>query len=269
MFWQIAVLVALVPVCFGHSVKLTKCEDERENPHPALDYIPTCDNKGRYRPIQCVNIWSKFCFCVNKKGEEVYGTRRKTKEEVPNCRIRKPSKCELELYEIFDVHDKVARPDDITSSSYTSFKNGGYIPECDPETGKYMPIQCRYSWYASYCFCVRPKNGKEIYGTRRLSRDEIGVCPEGRLKNCQKARYEFLYADLLEDQVAIGKRDHDDDCTIYPPECNKKGKFESVQCNSCECYCVNRKGEKMPGTEGPMGIVQCKNGVRIDSEWKK
>jgi hypothetical protein len=45
------------------------------------------------------------------------------------------------------------------------------IPECDEQTGLYLPIQCdrQHKW----CWCVNVQNGVELYGSRVYDKNPI------------------------------------------------------------------------------------------------
>ncbi|XP_005988348.1 H-2 class II histocompatibility antigen gamma chain isoform X2 [Latimeria chalumnae] len=66
----------------------TKCEEEAATTDPKVypgRYSPQCDELGNYKPMQC---WysTNYCWCVDKNGTEIEGTRTRGKK--PDCRKR-------------------------------------------------------------------------------------------------------------------------------------------------------------------------------------
>lgn len=90
-----------VPICSEPTQRpQTICERWRENllEHyggtPRDDqYVPQCDDLGRFTPLQCHGK-SDFCWCVDRDGREVQGTRSQP-GTTPACKHPGPSPPQL------------------------------------------------------------------------------------------------------------------------------------------------------------------------------
>ncbi|KAL8185858.1 UNVERIFIED_CONTAM: Nidogen-1, partial [Gekko kuhli] len=68
--------------CVPGELEKTKCQQEQEQvlifgprgPRPAGQFIPQCDVYGNYLPTQCHSS-SGYCWCVDREGNEIDGTR--------------------------------------------------------------------------------------------------------------------------------------------------------------------------------------------------
>nr|XP_047142001.1 serine-rich adhesin for platelets isoform X2 [Hydra vulgaris] len=66
----------------GCSRLVSKCEHLRSITQQIFSFQPQCDNQGHFNPIQCWDTLDQ-CWCVNKDGIELKGTRLKGKQ--PDC----------------------------------------------------------------------------------------------------------------------------------------------------------------------------------------
>ncbi|XP_052495429.1 nidogen-1 [Budorcas taxicolor] len=69
--------------CVPGGVEKTRCQQERERvvgtadsprPQPPGLFVPECDEQGHYVPTQCHSS-TGYCWCVDRDGQEVEGTR--------------------------------------------------------------------------------------------------------------------------------------------------------------------------------------------------
>ncbi|XP_071972207.1 nidogen-2 isoform X1 [Engystomops pustulosus] len=116
-------------------------------------FVPECDSEGNYLPVQCHGS-TGHCWCVNKDGEEIEGTRKGPGRGEPNCGVPEPTQrpqtmCERWKQSLLDHYGG------IPSAEH-------YIPQCDPY-GDFTPLQCHGN--SGYCWCV-DKEGREIEGSR-------------------------------------------------------------------------------------------------------
>ena len=67
-------------------VEKTRCQHEREHilgtadssrPRPPGLFVPECDEHGQYVPTQCHSS-TGYCWCVDRDGREVQGTRTRS-----------------------------------------------------------------------------------------------------------------------------------------------------------------------------------------------
>uniref|UniRef100_A0A8C1Y9A9 Thyroglobulin type-1 domain-containing protein n=1 Tax=Cyprinus carpio TaxID=7962 RepID=A0A8C1Y9A9_CYPCA len=70
---------------------LTVCQHHRESLqeslsiYPGLEaFIPQCDEKGQYKPLQCLGT-TRRCWCVDSTGQERVGTRTMPGTAQANC----------------------------------------------------------------------------------------------------------------------------------------------------------------------------------------
>ncbi|XP_076878383.1 thyroglobulin-like isoform X2 [Brachyhypopomus gauderio] len=210
---------------------MTKCEQERENAlgeHLKGVFIPQCDADGNYKPRQCSSS-TGHCWCVNSRGQRIPGTDTPPGQRPTNCQSRDPSahpktKCEQERDRAMGEH-----------------LIGVFIPQCDVD-GNYKPLQC--SGVTGHCWCVNSR-GQEIPGTNTPPGHQPPNCesrdpPAHPKTKCELEREKVLAEHLIGAVI---------------PQCDAKGNFKPLQCSSStgHCWCVNSMGERIPGTNTPLG----------------
>ncbi|KAL7871335.1 hypothetical protein SRHO_G00063180 [Serrasalmus rhombeus] len=118
------------------------------------DYVPQCDEKGQYRPLQCLGS-TGHCWCVDSRGQERVGTRTLPGTPHTNCDQPAPlvpraeTLCERWRTTLLSHYGGQPDPQD-------------YMPQCDAG-GHFLPVQCYGN--SSYCWCADPE-GREVMGTR-------------------------------------------------------------------------------------------------------
>ncbi|XP_075056895.1 equistatin-like [Mixophyes fleayi] len=197
---------------------LTPCLKERElaKKKPQIGaYVPQCDKDGSYRPLQCHGS-TGMCWCVNRDGKEIAGTRTSPRQGPPKCRAPENLTPCLKERELAKKKPLI----------------GAYVPQCDKD-GNYRPLQCHGS--TGMCWCINT-DGKEIAGTRTSPRQGPPKCraPED-LTPCLKER------ERAKKKPLIG---------AYVPQCDKDGSYRPLQCHGSTgmCWCVNREGKEIAGT---------------------
>ncbi|XP_072239725.1 uncharacterized protein [Leuresthes tenuis] len=195
-------------------------------------YIPQCDENGEYQKHQCHGS-TGHCWCVDHLGKEIPGTRTPAGTPSVDCSKQDGRHChhQRESLKITGVSGPLI---------------GAYIPQCD-EDGQYAPRQCHGS--TGHCWCV-DRSGQEKPGTRT---------PPGTPS---------LDCDKIVDQC---KRHKDSVVTTTPeglplagayvPQCDENGKYQPQQSHGSTGYswCVDHKGQEIPGTKTPPGTpsVDC------------
>ncbi|XP_043075944.1 nidogen-2 isoform X2 [Puntigrus tetrazona] len=140
---------------------LTVCQQHRESLqeslsiYPSLEaFIPQCDEKGQYKPLQCLGS-TGHCWCVDGRGQERVGTRTMPGTAHANCDQpaallpRAETVCERWRLSLLTHYNGQPSPRD-------------YMPLCDAH-GNFLPVQCYGN--STFCWCV-DLQGIEIVGTR-------------------------------------------------------------------------------------------------------
>uniref|UniRef100_A0A8B9LIN6 Nidogen 2b (osteonidogen) n=1 Tax=Astyanax mexicanus TaxID=7994 RepID=A0A8B9LIN6_ASTMX len=114
------------------------------------DYIPQCDEKGQYKPLQCLGS-TGHCWCVDSRGQERVGTRTLPGTAHANSPLvpRAETLCERWRTTLLSHYGGQPDPQD-------------YMPQCDAR-GHFLSVQCYGN--SSYCWCV-DSQGREVMGTR-------------------------------------------------------------------------------------------------------
>ncbi|KAE8586619.1 hypothetical protein XENTR_v10021718 [Xenopus tropicalis] len=220
----------------------TPCLEKRQQlhprgPRPAVgQFVPECDVEGNYVPLQCHGS-TGHCWCVDKLGEEITGTRTPPGRPAPNCGERGPEPLKTPCLEKRQqLHPRGPRP-----------AVGQFVPECDVE-GNYVPLQCHGS--TGHCWCV-DKLGEEITGTRTTPGRPAPNCgetgPEPLKTPCLERRQQLLgQLHPRGPRPAVGQ---------FVPECDAEGNYVSLQCHGStgHCWCVDKLGEEIAGTRTPPG----------------
>ncbi|XP_060685148.1 uncharacterized protein nid2a isoform X3 [Hemiscyllium ocellatum] len=236
-------------------VPKTICEQHRERLQAELSlrgsqpfvgaYIPECDEQGNFKPLQCHGS-TGYCWCVDERGQEIPGTRTPPGSGQPQCGQSEPVEGPKTICE----QHRERLQAELSLRGSPPFV-GAYIPECD-EQGNFKPLQCHGS--TGYCWCV-DERGQEIPGTRTPPGSGHPQCgqPEHveRPKTICEQHRERLQAELSlrGSQPLIG---------AYIPECDEEGKFRPLQCHGSTgyCWCVDERGQEIPGTRTPPGTGQ-------------
>ncbi|XP_075049415.1 nidogen-2 [Mixophyes fleayi] len=212
-------------------------EGSPRGPRPGL-FVPECDSEGNYSPLQCHGS-TGYCWCVNKEGEEIEGTRTSPGRGPPRCGApedQTPSTPCLEKRRALQgFHPRGARP------------VGVFVPECDEE-GNYVPQQCHSS--TGHCWCV-DQNGVEVDGTRRAPGRGVPPCSIPEPTQRPQTMCERWKQSLLDHYGGSPSAEH------YIPQCDAYGDFSPLQChgNSGYCWCVGKDGREIEGSRTQPGMT--------------
>ncbi|XP_073232292.1 equistatin-like [Porites lutea] len=139
-------LLMIISSALAFTNAATKCEQlssqASQNGGLLGSFVPKCNADGSFSSEQC---WPStgFCWCVDKFGEEIPGTKVRGKAD---CSKSTATKCE--------------------QLSSQASQNGGllgsFVPKCNTD-GSFSSEQCWSS--TGFCWCV-DKFGEEIPGTK-------------------------------------------------------------------------------------------------------
>ncbi|XP_063804473.1 nidogen-2 [Pseudophryne corroboree] len=239
----------------GDGFQCTQAPDYRPRPTSCLEkrrallgdapprgprpFVPECDSEGNYVPLQCYGS-TGYCWCVNKDGEEIEGTKTAPGQGPPQCGApddQSPSTSCLEKRQALlgGSQPRGARP------------IGGFIPECDEE-GNYIPRQCHGG--TGHCWCV-DQNGVEIAGTRRPHGSGTPQCSIPEPTQRPQTMCERWKQSLLDHYGGTPSAEH------YIPQCDAYGDFTPLQChgNSGYCWCVDKDGRELEGSRTQPGMT--------------
>ncbi|XP_056419114.1 thyroglobulin-like [Hyla sarda] len=197
---------------------------EGKKPIPIGEFVPECNDDGHYVPKQCHGS-TGHCWCVNKDGEEIEGSRAGPGKA--------PVICEDAATDTPCLKERQKILGEKTPSV------GRFVPKCD-EKGNYSSQQCHGS--TGYCWCVNV-NGEEIAGTKTPPGQPAQNCAAHAPDTpCLKERQKILG----EKTPSVGR---------FAPKCDEKGNYSSQQCHGSTgyCWCVNVNGEEIAGTKTPPG----------------
>jgi len=174
-------------------------------------YVPQCSANGDYQPVQNHASTGHY-WCVDvKTGKEVHGTRQRFVK--PNCDGR-PSKCDIER-----------------AAAVGANVIGNFVPKC-ASNGDYKHRQSHGS--TGHSWCVNPKTGVEIPGTRTRRPSRPFYCGPSK---CERER-----AAATNGPPRPGQ---------FVPKCEKNGDYEAVQnhASTGHYFCVDVKtGKEVEGT---------------------
>uniref|UniRef100_A0A7M5XKY5 Thyroglobulin type-1 domain-containing protein n=1 Tax=Clytia hemisphaerica TaxID=252671 RepID=A0A7M5XKY5_9CNID len=180
-------------------------------------FTPQCEEDGSFKKVQCHGS-TGYCFCVAADtGVKVEGTEVRGK----------PTNCETAG---IDNADKPCLKQ-LNELQAKQPLLGQFKPKCQAN-GMFAEMQS----HAGYHYCVFPKTGEEIKGTRiRFAQPK--TC---KATPCLIQRH---HAMKDSDRGMVGQ---------FTPQCETDGSFTVTQCHSSTgfCFCVvPETGEKLLGTE--------------------
>ncbi|XP_059814006.1 nidogen-2 isoform X2 [Hypanus sabinus] len=250
----------VLPVLTSNERRKAACEKLRERLQTDMTmfgseprvgvHIPQCDDEGNFRPMQCHSS-TGHCWCVDKNGLEITGTRTAPGSAQPRCGLpvaneRPKSACEQQR-ERTQAEINLRGP-----------LVGLYIPQCDDE-GNFRPMQCHSS--TGYCWCVY-ENGQEVPGTRTApgtGQPRCGEPANERSKSVCEQHRERVESEMRGSQPLVG---------LHIPQCDDEGNFRPMQCHSSTgyCWCVYENGQEVPGTRTAPGTGQPRCGEPVLTE---
>uniref|UniRef100_A0A915I3J8 Thyroglobulin type-1 domain-containing protein n=1 Tax=Romanomermis culicivorax TaxID=13658 RepID=A0A915I3J8_ROMCU len=137
---------------------------------------------------------------------------------------------------------------------------GNFVPVCD-DNGDFRPKQCSTS--QGQCWCVDPKTGQEIEGSR-TGPGRFLDCSANSKGSCRDELMQVLNKSVAPD--------------TFVPSCINNGLYSSTQCHESigQCWCVNvDTGAEISGTRTKAGSettidclqyekVRCPNGQPLE-----
>uniref|UniRef100_UPI00398F2778 uncharacterized protein nid2a isoform X2 n=1 Tax=Pristiophorus japonicus TaxID=55135 RepID=UPI00398F2778 len=242
----------------------TTCEQHRERLQTELSlrgsrligmHVPECDEEGNFRPMQC-HASTGHCWCVYENGQEIPGTRTPPGSSQPQCGLPERPKTACEQH-----RERLQTELSLRGSQPPI---GMHVPECDEE-GNFRPMQCHSS--TGHCWCVY-ENGQEIPGTRTPPGTSQPRCGLPALSELPKTACE-QHRERLQTELSL--RGSQPLIGIHVPECDEEGNFKPLQCHGStgHCWCVDEKGQEIPGTKTPPGTGQPRCGLPAPTERPK
>uniref|UniRef100_A0A8D2KSV9 Thyroglobulin n=1 Tax=Varanus komodoensis TaxID=61221 RepID=A0A8D2KSV9_VARKO len=234
-------------------------------------YVPACLDSGDFDPMQC-DLGQEQCWCVDSEGMEIYGTRQKGKlKRCPGkCEIRdrrllhgvgekSPPQCSADG-EFLPVQCKfVNRTDRMV---FDLIRNFNRFPEAFLTFSTFRSL---FPEVSGYCYCA-DSLGRELddTGLEMLLEnvyDTVFASLEPVSTFTETSMYRILQRRFLGVQLAtFGRFRCPSKCEterftalqfkhIYWPSCDENGAYEPKQCQlDGECWCVDAKGQELPGT---------------------
>ncbi|XP_029142343.1 thyroglobulin-like, partial [Protobothrops mucrosquamatus] len=234
-------------------------------------YIPRCLDSGDFDPVQC-DLALVQCWCVDGEGMEIYGTRQKGKPR--QC----PGRCEIRDRRILHGVGEKSPPQCSTDGEFLpvqcKFVNttDRMVFDLIHHFNRFPKAFLMFSSFRSlfpeingYCYCA-DSLGRELEDTglemllenvydtvfaslepvptfaessmyRILQRRFLGVqlATTGRFRCPSKCEIEYFTATRFEED--------------YKPLCEEIGAYKPTQCQlNGECWCVDSRGQEIPGT---------------------
>ncbi|XP_067847730.1 nidogen-2 [Heptranchias perlo] len=240
----------------------TACEEQRDGvqgefsprghrPHFGI-HAPQCDEQGNFRPTQCHSSTGQ-CWCVDEWGREIPGTRTLPGTNPPQCQVPEHPKTACE-----EQRDRVQAE---FSSRGDQLHFGIHVPQCDEE-GNFRPLQCHGS--TGHCWCVA-ESGQEIPGTRTPPGTGQPHCGQPEPIERPKTACE-QHRERLQTESSPHGSPHL--VGMYIPWCDEEGNFRPLQCHGSTgyCWCVDERGQEIPGTRTPPGTGQPSCGLPAPNE---
>ena len=137
----------------AHASPSGPCTEKVAAAAPSLPgaYVPQCASNGFFKPLQS-HASTGYSWCVNPKtGAEVPETRKPSGAAPADC-----GQCAAAV-----------------AAGPSANAVGAYIPQC-ASNGSFKPLQSHAS--TGYSWCVNPKTGAEVPGTRRPPGAAPPVC---------------------------------------------------------------------------------------------
>ncbi|KAI0237460.1 hypothetical protein LSAT2_012013 [Lamellibrachia satsuma] len=201
-------------------------------------FVPSCSSTGEFERKQCY-MFPRSCWCVDPRtGVEIKGTRQQFYDMVDCNKEHNNGNGRPSLSPCLAAQQAAAGWAD------------AFVPSCS-STGEFERKQC-YMFPRS-CWCVDPRTGVEIKGTRQQFYDMVDCNKEHNNGNGRPS----LSPCLAAQQAAAGWAD------AFVPSCSSTGEFERKQCYMfpLSCWCVDPKtGVEIQGTRRQYheGLVNCK-----------
>ncbi|KAJ7405077.1 hypothetical protein BTVI_70204 [Pitangus sulphuratus] len=266
-------------VCIYEGQSLSFCQLQKQRilvsryiNSSSISYIPQCLDSGAFDEVQC-DMELGQCWCVDPEGMEIYGTRQRGKPaRCPgNCEIRdrrilhgfgekSPPQCSADG-EFLPVQCKFVNTTDMMFFDLVHGYNR--LPRAFQA---FSSLREKFPEISGYCHCV-DSLGRELADTGlELLLDEVydtvfSVAEPAR-RFSETSVYRILRRRFLAVQLATsGKFRCPSRCEAerftalryqhpFVPSCAADGGYEPLQCQQGgQCWCVDTKGQEVPGTK--------------------
>ncbi|XP_051879425.1 thyroglobulin [Pristis pectinata] len=258
----------------------------------STSYIPQCMQTGEYEVVQC-NADTGQCWCVDRDGMEIYGTRQnKRPEHCPtSCEIRdrqvlhgfgikSPPQCSRDG-SFLDVQCRFVNTTDMTV--FDLVNNFNRFPDA---FRTFSVFRQSFANVSGYCYCA-DRLGRELQGTGlELLLDEIYdsifAGPQIGHTFTETGIYRILRRRFLAVQLLITGRFRcptrceierftasslDD---IFTPSCDDNGNYLPIQCQQGgQCWCTDSNGEELLGTRQQGRKPNCGNNESYSESERK
>ncbi|NXK87325.1 THYG protein, partial [Formicarius rufipectus] len=258
----------------------------------SISYIPQCLDSGAFDEVQC-DMELGQCWCVDPEGMEIYGTRQRGKPaRCPgNCEIRdrrilhgfgdkSPPQCSADG-EFLPVQCKFVNTTDMMF--FDLIHNYNRFPRAFQA---FSILREKFPEISGYCHCV-DSLGRELADTGlELLLDDVYdtvfSVAEPAPSFLGTSIYRVLQRRFLAVQMATsGNFRCPSKCEAerfvarryrhpYVPSCAADGGYEPLQCQQGEqCWCVDTKGQEVPGTKRQGQPPTCGEEQRCISERRR
>ncbi|XP_033109473.1 fibrillin-1-like isoform X4 [Anneissia japonica] len=232
----------------GQCVELTHCQKRKSGGGLLLlgSFNPQCDDNGEYIAAQC-HPSTGFCFCVDDKGEIIPGTQQDQRGVKPNCsEIVTAVTCEPGFE---NVNGQCVDIDECESIDACPQDSG-----CENTEGSF---RCVGGNPFGIPADLHPKNGS----CPPTSGDTVGICVQmcdvdsdcdGAKKccsiGCGRQCTEPIQLTHCQKRKAVGGLLL---LGSFNPKCDDNGEYIAAKCHPSTgfCFCVDDKGEIIPGTQ--------------------
>ncbi|XP_062987405.1 thyroglobulin [Elgaria multicarinata webbii] len=237
----------------------------------ATPYIPQCLDSGDFDPVQC-DMDMDQCWCVDAEGMEIYGTRQKGKPK------RCPGKCEIRDRRLLHGVGEKSPPQCSADGEFLpvqcKFVNttDRMVFDLVHHFNRFPDVFLTFSSFRSvfpevsgYCYCA-DSLGREledtglemllenVYDTVFASLEPVATFTETSMYRILQRRFlgvqlatsgRFRCPSKCETERYTAIRFKQD----YRPLCDDGGAYKPIQCQlNGECWCVDAKGQEVPGT---------------------
>ncbi|NXA15845.1 THYG protein, partial [Sapayoa aenigma] len=238
----------------------------------SISYIPQCLDSGAFDEVQC-DMELGQCWCVDPEGMEIYGTRQRGKP------ARCPGSCEIRARRILHGFGEKSPPQCSADGEFLpvqcKFVNTTDMMFFDllhsynrfPRAFQaFSSLREKFPEISGYCHCV-DSLGRELADTGlELLLDEVydtvfSMAEPARTFSETRV-YQILRRRFLGVQLATsGVFRCPSKCEAerftalqyrhpYVPSCAADGGYAPVQCQQGgQCWCVDTKGQEVPGTK--------------------
>lgn len=184
-------------------------------------YLPQCREDGTYEEKQCHSSTGE-CFCVNRNGIEIQGTRKGRDEGEVNCE----------------------RPCHKEASNTNIGAEGDYIPQCKRD-GSYEEKQCHLS--IGNCWCVDSSDGLMIPGSgKEPGEGEVNCTTSGETTDKPMTATTAKISGIIGGTYIMTGKEVGDRSYHFDSELNSYMNYARYTYNGSPFELMFENGEKVP-----------------------